>query len=156
MRTLIVTDISAAAFAPYGELLDSPVAPPRQDHAARIRNTRPAAHANLALVRSEPLSGLMPLRRLERHPHSSQAFLPLSVEAYAVVVAPDRDGRPDEDLIQAFRVPGRSGINYGPGVWHAHMMTLQAPGTFAMLVHEDGSEADCNFAPIAPLTLLLA
>ncbi|WP_187278324.1 ureidoglycolate lyase [Methylobacterium sp. WL64] len=153
MRTLILSDITAEAFAPYGEILDDPATPPRQDQAGQMQNTRKAARANLALVRSEPISGLMPLRRLERHLHSNQAFLPLSVDSYAVIVAPDRDGRPDESGILGFRVPGHVGINYRAGAWHAHMMTLDEPGRFAMLVHEDGTEADCSFATIAPMTI---
>lgn len=153
MRTITIAEFTMDAFAPYGDLLLTPTTPPRQDRAVTLQNTRPTASANLALIRSEVMDGLMPLRRLERHPHSNQAFLPLSVEAYVVVVAPDCDGRPDEPRIQAFRVPGHAGINYRAGAWHAHMMTLRAPGTFAMLVHEDGSESDCVFAPIEPLIL---
>ena len=155
MRIVKTSEIRAEAFAPYGEVLAAPVTEPRQDHAGRIQNARPTARANLALVRSDPFDRLMPLRRLEQHRHSNQAFLPLFVEAYLVVVAPDRDGSPDEDRIRAFRVPGHIGINYRAGAWHAHMMTLREPGVFAMLVHEDGTEADCSFAPIAPLTLAL-
>ncbi|SFL81429.1 ureidoglycolate lyase [Methylobacterium pseudosasicola] len=155
MRTITIAEMTTEAFAPYGDLLRAPATPPRQDQAGTMQNTRPAARANLALIHSEPMDQLMPLRRLERHLHSNQAFLPLAVEAYVVVVAPDRDGRPDEARIQAFRVPGHAGINYRAGAWHAHMMTLQAPGTFAMIVHEDGTEADCDFAAIAPLTVVL-
>ncbi|MCJ2123291.1 ureidoglycolate lyase [Methylobacterium sp. J-077] len=153
MRTITLSAITAEAFAPYGEVLDTPASPPRQDQAGQIQNTRPTARANLALIQSDPMDRLMPLHRLERHPHSSQAFVPLSVAAYVVVVAPDRDGSPDEEGIRAFQVPGQVGINYRAGAWHAHMMTLQAPGVFAMLVHEDGTDADCSFAPIEPLTV---
>ncbi|MCJ2096204.1 ureidoglycolate lyase [Methylobacterium sp. J-072] len=155
MRTITIAEITTEAFAPYGDLLHAPATRPRQDQAGTLQNTRSTARANLALIQSEPMDRLMPLRRLERHPHSNQAFLPLSVEAYVVVVAPDRDGSPDEAKIQAFRVPGHAGINYRAGAWHAHMMTLQAPGTFAMLVHEDGTAADCVFASIEPLTVAL-
>jgi ureidoglycolate lyase len=155
MRTVMVSEITSEAFAPYGDVLAAPVTNPRQDHAGQIQNTRPAARANLALVRSDPFDGLTPLCRLEQHRSSNQAFLPLSVEAYLVVVAPDRDGSPVEDRIQAFRVPGHMGINYRAGAWHAHMMALREPGVFAMLVHEDGTKADCTFAPIAPVTIAL-
>lgn len=153
MRRLPIEPIAADAFAPFGALLVAPAEDPRQDRVARIENLRAGVPPNLALIRSAPFSGLMPLTRLERHPHSSQTFLPLAVEAYLAVVAPDRGGRPDEAAIRAFRVPGRVGIHYRAGAWHAHMMTLSAPGTFAMLVHEDGTAEDCVFAPIAPLTL---
>ncbi|MCF4128504.1 ureidoglycolate lyase [Methylobacterium sp. SyP6R] len=151
MRTLPIEPITAEAFAPYGTLLVGPAAGPRQDRAAEIENGRPGVPLNLALVRSEPFAGTMPLRRLERHPHSAQAFLPLAVGEYLVVVAPDADGRPDEAGLRAFRVPGDTWIVYRSGAWHAHMTTLSAPGTFAMLVHEDGSAEDCVFASIAPV-----
>lgn len=153
MRAIPVEPVTPDAFAPFGSLLVGPAPGPRQDFAARLENGRPGVAANLALIRSDPFAGLMPLARLEKHPHSSQAFLPLAVDAYLVVVAPDRDGKPDEAAIRAFRVPGRVGLNYRAGAWHAHMMTLAGPGTFAMLVHEDGTEADCVFAPITPLVL---
>ncbi|QRE75459.1 ureidoglycolate lyase [Methylobacterium aquaticum] len=151
MRTLPIEPITAEAFAPYGTLLVGPAAGPRQDRAAGIENGRPGASLNLALIRSEPFADTTPLGRLERHPHSAQAFLPLAVGAYLVVVAPDAGGRPDEAGLRAFRVPGDTGIVYRSGAWHAHMTTLSAPGTFAMLVHEDGSAEDCVFAPIAPV-----
>lgn len=70
--------------------------------------------------------------RLERHPHSSRAFLPLAVGRYVVVVAPDRDGAPDETAIHAFRVPGHAGISGHAGIderagaWHAHRPTSAA------------------------------
>lgn len=152
MRTLPIEPITPEAFAPYGTLLVGPESGPRQDRAAEIANGRPGAGLNLALVRSEPFAETMPLRRLERHPHSAQAFLPLAVGEYLVVVAPDADGRPDEARLRAFRVPAGTGIVYRGGAWHAHMTTMTAPGTFAMLVHEDGTPEDCVFASIAPVT----
>ncbi|SFU84429.1 ureidoglycolate lyase [Methylobacterium sp. 174MFSha1.1] len=151
MRTLPIEPITAEAFAPYGTLLVGPASGPRQDRAAEIENGRPGVPLNLALIRSEPFAGSMPLRRLERHPYSAQSFLPLAVGAYLVVVAPDAGGRPDEAALRAFRVPGDTGIVYRSGAWHAHMTTLSGPGTFAMLVHEDGSAEDCVFAPIDPV-----
>ncbi|KTS25098.1 hypothetical protein NS228_13030 [Methylobacterium indicum] len=153
MRTLPIAPITAEAFAPYGTLLVGPAAGPRQDRAAEIENGRPGVPLNLALIRSEPFAATMPLRRLERHPRSAQAFLPLAVGDYLVVVAPDAGDRPDEAGLCAFRVPGGTGIVYRSGAWHAHMTTLAAPGTFAMLVHEDGGPEDCVFAPIEPVSV---
>lgn len=151
---LVIRPITADLFAPFGALLDQPDPLPRQDRATAIENGRPGVDPNLALIRSEPYRDAMPLRRLEQHPFSSQSFLPLAVAAYVVVVALDRDGAPDPGTLAAFTVPGHVGLTYRAGAWHAHMMTREAPGTFAMLVYEDGSEADCVFAPI-PETVLV-
>ena len=153
MRRIAVEPITEAAFAPWGVVLAAPAHGPRQDRAGLLESTRPGARANLALIRSEPAEAAMPLRRLERHPHSSQAFLPLAVGAYLLVVAPDAGGRPDEAALRAFRVPGDAGIEYRRGAWHANMMTAGEPGVFAMLVHEDGSAGDCVFADIEPVAL---
>lgn len=149
-----IRPISAPDFAPFGSLLERPEPEPRQDHAALIENGRPGVALNLALIRSEPFAAVMPLLRLEMHPVSSQTFMPLAVGGYVVVVAEDRDGRPDPATLAAFAVPGHVGIHYRAGAWHAHMMTREHPGTFAMLVYEDGSETDCVFASIPPVTLV--
>lgn len=153
MRRIAIAPLEAALFAPFGSLLEAPDPGPRQDRAAALESTRPGAPANLALIRSEPYPAAMPLARLERHPHSVQVFLPLCVESYVVVVAPDAGGRPDEAGLLAFRVPGTVGLCYRRNAWHAHMMTLRESGIFAMLVHEDGGAEDCVFAGIAPVTL---
>ncbi|KQP50874.1 MULTISPECIES: ureidoglycolate lyase [unclassified Methylobacterium] len=152
---LVVRPITAEAFAPFGSLLERPEPAPRQDRASPIENARPGVPPNLALIRSDPAAGLMPLKRLEMHPFSSQTFLPLAVSGYLVVVAEDRDGAPDPATLRAFSVPGETGITYRAGAWHAHMMTRETPGTFAMLVYEDGSADDCVFAPIPDTVLAL-
>ena len=149
-----IRPVTAADFAPFGTLLDTPEPAPRQDRAALVQSGRPGLDPNLALIRSEPFATVMPLRRLEMHPFSTQTFLPLSVADYVVVVAHDRDGAPDPSTLAAFAVPGHVGIHYRAGAWHAHMMTRESPGTFAMLVYEDGSEADCVFAPIPDAVLI--
>lgn len=151
-----IRPITARDFAPFGSLLERPELEPRQDHAALIENGRPGVAPNLALIRSEPYRAAMPLMRLEMHPFSSQTFIPLSVEGYVVVVAHDRDGAPDPATLVAFAVPGDVGLTYRAGAWHAHMMTRESPGIFAMLVYEDGSADDCEFAAVAPVTLVEA
>jgi ureidoglycolate lyase len=56
--------------------------------------------------------------------------------------------------LRAFRVGGHSGINYKAGTWHYGMTTIGAAGTFAMLVHEDGSADDCHFIDVAPIVIV--
>ena len=151
VRSVTLRDIAADLFAPYGELLESPGNAARLDHAAEIANHRPAARANLAVVRAEPAPVRLEITELERHPWSSQAFIPIDVEQYLVVVArDDGGGRPDLATLAAFRVSGRQGISYRAGIWHFGMTTLKRSGIFAMLVHEDGSTDDCHFQAVEP------
>jgi ureidoglycolate lyase len=151
-----VKPISAEAFADYGDLLEKPTTGTRQDFAAAIENRRSGARANLALVRCEPFAAGTLIGTLERHAFSTQFFAPLDVDAYLLVVAKDT-GREQPNLatISAFRVGAHQAISYHSGTWHAGMATLGRPGTFAVLIHEDGSEADCEFIDL-PQKLLVS
>lgn len=155
VRQVRLAAMTAAAFAPFGQVLDSPGGMSRRDFAATLTNRRPSARPNLALVRAPLVTLPMIVRQMERHPCSNQAFMPLDVSEYLVIVAPD-DGAeaPRLDAALAFRVPGTQGINYEPGIWHCGMMVLGGAGLFAMLVFEDGSPDDTHFRPIEPVELL--
>jgi ureidoglycolate hydrolase len=43
--------------------------------------------------------------------------------------------------------------NYLPGTWHMGMATLGRPGTFVMLIHEDGSDTGCVFCNVPPIMI---
>ena len=150
-----VRPISAKAFAAFGDLLEAPASGTRQDFAATIENRRPGARANLALVRAQPFAFPSPLATLERHANSTQLFAPLDLDAYLVVVATDT-GRtaPDLSTVAAFSVARHLAISYHAGIWHAGMTTIGRPGTFVMMIHEDGTPADCEFFDL-PQKLLI-
>ncbi len=147
---VLLEQLTPEAFAPYGQILRGPASTSRQDFAAQVENGRPgSARANLALIAASPARLPLEIRCLERHAHSNQAFLPLDVPEYLVVVCGDNaQHQPDLTSLRAFRVNGNTGVNYNPGTWHHGMMTIGGPGTFAMLVHEDGTADDCNFVDV--------
>lgn len=143
-----------AAFAPFGAI----IAPPAEygsrcfysDWLGGDESLSPVFHVN-----SLPQT-LLPceIRKLERHPHAAQGFVPLDVERYLVTVAPSKsDGSPDLDAVRSFVVPGNRGVIYGRGVWHAGASVLDRPGAFAVLMWR-GSSSDDEFTAIAPITLL--
>jgi ureidoglycolate lyase len=145
--------LTPEAFAPFGQVVWAGAGPSRAanqgtaarcDWAAELVNTRPQASPNLAVFRSTPRAFPVEIRLLERHPCSTQCFLPLICAEYLVCVAPtSADGAPDLSQVRAFRcVPGQ-GINYGVGVWHHPIVALHTPAEFAMLAWEDGSALDC-------------
>ena len=148
--------ITQDAFQPFGSLLESPKAGSRENFAAELVNKRLSAKTNLALVRSSPAPDKFAVDQLERHPFSTQTFLPLDVERYLVVVCKsDASGNPDLGTVQAFECGGTQGVSYAVGVWHLGIQTLDAPGVFAMLVHEDQTSADCEFRDVEPFEVLL-
>lgn len=72
---------------------------------------------------------------LERHPYTSQSFIPMGgvhSVAYVVIIADDGpDGRPDLSSIKAYLTPGNVGVCYSASVWHAPMATIHRVSLFA-------------------------
>jgi ureidoglycolate lyase len=148
--------IDRDAFAPFGQLLESPGEGSRLDFAGAVGNGQQDARPNLALIRARPAPERLRIAELECHPYSSQAFFPLDVDRYLVIVCKDDGtGSPDLSSLVAFRVKGTQAINYDVGTWHYGMATIGRPGLFAMLVFENGSPDDCHFRSIAPVEVSL-
>lgn len=155
MKRYAIEPITADAFAPFGTVLAAPPDLARVNFAAPVSNYRPTARANLALVR--PPMATFPFRvsLMERHPFSTQAFLPLGGAPALLFVAPGGDEGPNLLAARAFAVPGDVGVSYAVGTWHMGMASLRDTGSMAMLVHEDGSAGDTEFRAIETVELVI-
>lgn len=141
------------AFAPFGEFVEAPSRAgerrPYSPWLAPVAGLAPSFHTNLV----PPVSVPVRVARVERHPHAAQVFLPLVGERYLVVVAPSAaDGTPDAAGVRAFVVPATLGVVYRPGVWHASILALDAPASFAVLMWR-GAATDDEFVDVAPWTI---
>lgn len=116
----------------------------RFDDVVDVENGRGAsAPLKVKVFRSSPVPRVRrPLTLLEKHPHSTQLFVPMNASRYLAVVALGGE-RPDVATLAAFVVEGPRGISYGPGVWHHPMLTLDSETDFVVFVHEDGTPEDC-------------
>jgi ureidoglycolate lyase len=152
---LVPRPITSDAYAPYGRvLMASPRGEPgvganlgmalRFDDVVQIENERGgAAPLKVKVFRSRPVPcERRPLALLEKHPRSTQLFVPMNARRYLAVVALGGE-RPDLSTLAAFVVEGPRGISYAPGVWHHPMLTLEAETDFVVFVHEDGTPEDC-------------
>ncbi|KAI0407618.1 ureidoglycolate hydrolase [Xylaria palmicola] len=109
----------------------------------------------LAAADGEAEADGVEVKVLERHPFTSQTFIPLTADAtkrYLVVVAPTlapstrdeglpvpRDGGagaglpgrglPDVRRLRAFVATGEQAVTYAAGTWHAPMIALGPPGS---------------------------
>ena len=90
------------------------------------------------IFRSTPLPLPLKIEIMERHPLSSQMFMPLSDNPYLVVVAPKGDF--DARKIEAFLVNGNQGVNYHAGTWHHYSLALGTVSDF--LVIDRGGDGD--------------
>lgn len=81
---------------------------------------------------------------LERHPYSTQVFLPATSNARFLAIVCLGEDSPNLDTLQAFICEGNFGITYHPNIWHYPIMCLDKPITFNCLIYEDGSKNDCE------------
>jgi ureidoglycolate lyase len=148
---LKIEPIDAASFMPFGQLIP-PQAPGhgRQELIEELQNSRASARLRLSMTTVEPKSLPLAALQMERHVHSSQAFVPVDCASYLVLVAPHgSDEMPDLGKLRAFRVPGDTGINYRADTWHHPLSALERPGRFAVLPFVDGTAADEQFVDLS-------
>ncbi|MEZ4299951.1 MAG: ureidoglycolate lyase [Polyangiaceae bacterium] len=157
--------ITPEAFAPYGQVVSAGLFEGRSanmgtavrcDFCAGLESTRPGAKPNLAVFRSTAKSLPFEIVLLEKHPCSTQAFLPMVCTRYLVCVAPALpDGTPDIEGLVAFQCGPGQGINYRRDVWHHPILALDGDADFAMLAWEDGSAVDCVEHPLVTLVRVI-
>jgi ureidoglycolate hydrolase len=117
-----------------------------------FENLRPSAKACLSIFHISPSSLPIEVELLEKHPHSSQAFIPMCTEfpdsdeesEYLVVVANSLDTS-ILGTLRAFRAKATQGIIYHPDVWHFPLAVLGKAQSFSCMVCDDemDREGDC-------------
>lgn len=147
---LVAEPLSEAAFAPFGQILELPRQAGRVDYSAFAENLRPdGAAVCFRTSLTEPSALPLKTKVMERHAFSSQAFLPVDVARYVVMVAPHAaDGGPDLAQARLFLVDGGTGINYRANVWHHPMTVLDRPAVFATMMFTDGGPRDEDWADL--------
>jgi ureidoglycolate lyase len=90
---------------------------------------------------------------VERHPLSSQAFLPLAPTPFLVVVAPPGH-TPDPGDLRAFVTRGQQGVNYARGTWHHPLIAFGRPGDF-LVVDRGGDGENCDEVLFDTVEILL-
>ena len=138
MSRIVAEPLAAAAFAPFGEVLEAEGPPDRiinQGLCGRFHDRATLdmldGHAGISLFKAVPRALPLRLEMVERHPQGSQAFLPMSLDPFLVVVAPDEGGVPGTP--RAFLTRPGQGINFRRGTWHGVLTPLHAPGLFAVI-----------------------
>lgn len=138
MTEIKATTITADSFAPFGDLLDCAGEPDKIINAGLCGRYHDRAvldfedgRAGVSLFNAVPRALPYTLDLLERHPAGSQCFVPMSLGAFLVCVAPDVGGRPGVPL--AFLTEPGQAVNFHKGTWHGVLTPLHAPGLFAVI-----------------------
>ncbi|TRD22863.1 ureidoglycolate lyase [Palleronia caenipelagi] len=137
-ETIRIRPLTAEAFAPFGDVLDTSGVPDKMINAGlcgryhdRAKLDFADGRAGISLFHAELRSLPLILDLVERHPDGSQAFLPMSLDPFLVIVAPDQNGQPGQPM--AFETAPGQGVNYHRGTWHGVLTPLTAPGLFAVV-----------------------
>jgi len=164
--------LTSTNFAPFGDVVEARGQPrekvmsinygqtERYHDLAAIDVSTAGGQVLVNIFRSTPLalptpSGKYPcgikIEIMERHPLSSQMFMPLSSNPYLVVVAPK--GGFDESKIKVFLASPDQGVNYHAGTWHHYSLALDAVSDF-LVIDRGGDGDNCDEVTLKqPITI---
>lgn len=117
----------------------------------------PGRHG-FAILCPQPVAGhTVTITTLERHPHSTQSFVPIRAGRWLVVLAPTLpDGSPDLANVKSFLAGPEDAICIGRNVWHAGLTVLEGPAEFAMMMwRADAGDDGVVHQLTAPITLAI-
>ena len=155
-RVLEVRPLTRAGFARFGDVIETEGArcfaindgsAMRFNDLAHVDVATQNGRTTLSVFRGQPVRFPLRLSEVERHPLGSQAFVPMGVFPFLIVVATDgADDRPGEPF--AFLSNGRQGVNYRRGVWHHPLLSLGTVSDF-LVVDRAGPGENCDVAALA-------
>jgi len=137
-QDIMIEPLTEAAFAPFGDVLEVSGEPDKLINQGlcgryhdRARLDFADGRAGISLFSAQKRELPLKLDMVERHPDGSQAFIPMTHEAFLVVVALDDGGTPAK--LRAFRTTPGQAINLHRGTWHGVLTPLSEPGLFAVV-----------------------
>jgi len=152
LHMLEVRELTAEAFAPYGEVI-APLRTGGQGVATGHDPEASASDAKLVLGNGEPRLWIMHLphvrlgfTRIARHRRVTQCLGSLGGKEWLIGVAPPGDlgddARPRVEDITAFRVPGDRLIKLHVATWHAGPHFVHDESLFVNLENLDTNRRD--------------
>jgi ureidoglycolate lyase len=150
MNTIRPEPLTAAAFAPFGQVIEIDGAnhypinngmTERYHDLARVELGGVHPRPLISIFRGQPYALPLALKLVERHPLGSQAFYPLSTSPWLVIVAEDDGGIPTR--LRAFEPAAGQGVNIAMNTWHGVLTPLEAVSDFLVVDRGgDGNNLD--------------
>jgi ureidoglycolate lyase len=149
--------LTAAAFAPFGEVIETAGHTPRLINAGTSERFDDLAPVDVLANGGRPLISIFkatprPLpftvTGMERHPLSSQAFYPLDRLPFLVVVAEPGEA-PWAGRIRVFRASGHQGVSYRRNTWHHALLAIGQTCHF-LVIDRGGAEENCDEVVVEP------
>jgi len=127
------TKINRSNFAVFGDVISTIDINPmdinagyakRFDNLAELNTSKDDGKTIVSIFSALKRTFPMKIDMMEKHPLSSQAFIPMKETTFLAFVAPPGEF-PEINKIQSFIVPPKTGINYKNGVWHFPLISTE-------------------------------
>jgi ureidoglycolate lyase len=145
------TPLTAAAFAPFGDVIETAGRASRWinhgtcerfDDLAQVDVAGEGGRPVISIFRAAPRELPLQLRGLERHPLSRQAFYPLQQLPFLIVVAEEGSG-PVAPRVRVYLSSGRQGVNFRRNTWHHELLALHQTSLF-LVIDRGGPGENCE------------
>lgn len=153
---LKVAPLTREAFVPFGDVIEKHGAQvfatnggqaERFHDLARLESGRADGRALVSIFHSRPFPMPLQILLMERHPISSQAFVPVNGGRFIVIVG-EAGLPPTKENFRSFVTNGAQGVNYRPGTWHHPLIVLQE-GDYLVIDHAGpGPEFDQDYEEV--------
>jgi len=139
MKLLTPKPLTAEAFRPYGNVIETDSTKSisinsgnclRYSNLAEI-NIDGSDTTGISLFDAKTYTSPFQLKHVERHPLGSQAFLPMTLDKYLVIVADDVNNIAQQPKV--FLTNGRQGVNYRRNIWHGVLTPIVTNALFAVV-----------------------
>lgn len=129
MRAIPILPLSADAFRPFGEVIETSKEPivinagfaRRYNDLIKVEASPEGGETNVSIFIAKARVLPLTVNMMERHPLGSQAFMPLQNAPWMAVVCTDPD---DAASYRAFACTGTQGVNYARNTWHFPLITF--------------------------------
>ncbi|SIO02534.1 ureidoglycolate lyase [Rhodovulum sp. ES.010] len=135
--TLTAEPLTAEAFAPFGEVIETggPFVTINEGACRRFTDLATfdiaEGRAGLSLFQAEIRAPPYDCTLLERHPLGSQCFIPMQSSRFLVIVAADAGGVPGTP--RAFVAADHQSVNIARNTWHGVLCPIAGSGLFAVI-----------------------
>ncbi len=139
MKLLTPEPLTADAFSPYGNVIETDNAKPISINSGKCLRYNDLADieidgsgsAGISLFDAKPYTSPYQLKHVERHPLGSQTFLPMTRDRYLVIVAVDANNIAQQPKV--FLTNGKQGVNYRRNTWHGVLTPIVTNALFAVV-----------------------
>lgn len=144
---LEILPLTRQAFALYGDVIEADPSTMRLINGGTTERYHALAEPVVigeptrlifSIFRGQPRQFPYAVTMMERHPHGSQSFTPLSGRPFLVAVSEDEGGRPGKPKV--FLVEPHQGVNYFPNIWHHPLMVIGQVSDFLVVDRDNPTE----------------